>query len=197
MIRVLVVDDSAVVRRVLSDALSTAPGIEVVGTAVDPYAAREKIAALRPDVLTLDIEMPEMDGLATLRELRARRIRTPVIMFSTLTERHAAATFEALSLGASDYVTKPSNVGSAALAMERVRADLIPRVKAFARRRAAPPAASARVTERALPRAPMTRPGGGTRRIELVAIGTSTGGPNALEAVFRSAASGTVQTVEN
>src|SRR5690606_24895089 len=106
-IKVLVVDDSAVIRRIVCDVLERDPDLEVVGTASNGRIALDRIERLSPDVITLDIEMPEMDGLETLRELRARRIRTPVIMFSTLTERHASATFEALALGASDYVTKP------------------------------------------------------------------------------------------
>ena len=106
MIRVLVVDDSAVVRRVLSDALSAAAGIEVVGTAVDPYAAREKIASLRPDVLTLDIEMPRMDGLTFLSNLM-RLHPMPVVMVSSLTECGADVTLDALAMGAVDFLSKP------------------------------------------------------------------------------------------
>lgn len=182
-IKVLVVDDSAVIRRIVCDVLERDPDLQVVGTASNGRIALDRIERLSPDVITLDIEMPEMDGLETLRELRARRIRTPVIMFSTLTERHASATFEALALGASDYVTKPSNVGSAALAIERVRQDLIPRVKAFARRRTL--SSAARPQAKAATPLHATRASAG-RRVGIVAIGTSTGGPNALEAVFRA-----------
>ncbi|HYQ15848.1 MAG TPA: response regulator, partial [Polyangiaceae bacterium] len=99
MIRVLIVDDSAVVRRVLSDALSAAAGVVVVGTAVDPYAAREKIAALKPDVLTLDIEMPRMDGLTFLEKLMAAH-PLPVVVVSSLTPQSSAMAFRALELGA-------------------------------------------------------------------------------------------------
>src|SRR6266851_9548761 len=105
-IRVLVVDDSAVMRQLLTEILCTDPGIEVVGTAPDPYVARDKIKALHPDVLTLDVEMPRMDGLAFLERLmRARPM--PVVMVSSLTEAGCDVTLRALELGAIDFVTKP------------------------------------------------------------------------------------------
>lgn len=187
-IRVLVVDDSVVIRRIVSDLIDSDPDLEVVGTAQNGRVALSKIEQLQPDVITLDIEMPEMDGLETLRELRNRRVRIPVIMFSTLTERAAASTLDALSLGASDYVTKPSNAGSTQVAMERVREDLIPKIKTFARR--APGVMNAPALSRAVARPPAAVPArprlaAASSRIELVAIGTSTGGPNALEEVFR------------
>ena len=105
-IRVLVIDDSALVRQILSEILAAAPGIEVVGTAQDPYVAREKIKALNPDVLTLDIEMPRMDGLTFLRNLMRLR-PMPVVMVSSLTARGAEVTLQALELGAVDVVRKP------------------------------------------------------------------------------------------
>ena len=111
-IRVLVVDDSVVVRRLVSDMLSTDPQVEVVGTASNGRLALARLDQLNPDVVTMDVEMPEMDGLATLRELRKTRPRLPVIMFSTLTERGASATLDALALGANDYVTKPTGMSS-------------------------------------------------------------------------------------
>src|ERR1035441_8388017 len=105
-IRVLVVDDSAIVRKVLTETLSREPDFEVVGTAGDPYAAREKILALHPDVLTLDIEMPRMDGLTFLEKLM-RGHPMPVVMISSFTSRGASTTLRALSLGAIDCVSKP------------------------------------------------------------------------------------------
>jgi two-component system, chemotaxis family, protein-glutamate methylesterase/glutaminase len=105
-IKVLVVDDSAVVRKMLTEILDADPGIDVVGSASDPYVAREKIKKLNPDVLTLDVEMPRMDGITFLTNLmRLRPI--PVVMVSTLTEKGADVTFEALELGAVDFITKP------------------------------------------------------------------------------------------
>jgi len=184
-IRVLVVDDSVVVRRLVARVLEEDAGIEVVGTAANGRIALAKIARLQPDVVTLDIEMPEMDGLATLAELRPRWPRLSVIMFSTLTARGAEATLEALSLGASDYVTKPTGLHNATEAMASVQAELLPRIKALHGRRrlsllSAPatpvPAATAPVT--APPVRPPARPG--NARIDVVAIGVSTGGPNAL-----------------
>ena len=128
-IRILVVDDSVVIRKLLSDTLSGDRGLEVVGVASDGRIALAKIPLLKPDLITLDIEMPVMDGLQTLAALRKLYPRLPVIMFSTLTERGAAATLDALALGASDYATKPSNTGSTAVALERIRIELIPKIR--------------------------------------------------------------------
>jgi two-component system chemotaxis response regulator CheB len=105
-IRVLVIDDSALVRQLLSEILNSDPEIEVVGTAIDPYQAREKIKSLKPDVLTLDVEMPRMDGVTFLKNLM-RLHPLPVVMVSTLTEQGAQVTLDALELGAIDFVTKP------------------------------------------------------------------------------------------
>src|SRR5687768_4165746 len=112
MISVLVVDDSVVVRRLIVDALGEAPGIQVVGTAANGLLGRAKIDQLRPGVGTVDVEMPRLDGSEAVRELRKRHATLPVIMFSTRSAGGANATLEALSAGATDYVTKPSNVGS-------------------------------------------------------------------------------------
>jgi two-component system chemotaxis response regulator CheB len=106
-IRVLVVDDSAVMRQLLTEILNSDPGIEVVGSAPDPYVAREKIKLLNPDVLTLDVEMPRMDGLAFLRNLMRLR-PMPVVMCSSLTQKGAAVALDALALGAVDFVAKPT-----------------------------------------------------------------------------------------
>jgi two-component system chemotaxis response regulator CheB len=176
-IRILVVDDSVVIRKLLSDTLSTDPGLEVVGSASDGHIALAKLSQLAPDLVTLDVEMPVMNGLETLVQLRKLRPKLPVIMFSTLTEHGAAATLEALSLGASDYATKPSNTGSAAMAIAAIRAELIPKIKALC---------SGVPTKARVPPPPGPRPTVRVpnRRIEIVAIGTSTGGPNALAAVL-------------
>src|SRR6202012_6304281 len=105
-IKVLVIDDSALMRKLLSEILASDPGIDVVGTAPDAYVARDKIKSLNPDVLTLDVEMPRMDGLSFLSNLMRLR-PMPVVMCSTLTERGAQTTLRALELGAVDFVSKP------------------------------------------------------------------------------------------
>jgi two-component system chemotaxis response regulator CheB len=178
-IRILVVDDSVVIRKLLSDTLSGDRALEVAGVASDGRIALAKIPQLKPDLLTLDIEMPVMNGLETLAALRKLYPKLPVIMFSTLTERGAAATLDALSLGASDYATKPSDTGSPAVAIERIRSELIPKIKALC----------GRVIPLTLVPLPQVRPVAKVRvrsnaRIEIVAIGTSTGGPNALAEVL-------------
>ncbi|MEU8609339.1 response regulator, partial [Actinoplanes sp. NPDC048791] len=138
MIKVLVVDDSVVVRRLIVDSLTGAPGIEVVGTAANGLLAQAKIDQLKPDAVTMDIEMPQMNGIEAVRELRKRHKQLPVIMFSTLSAAGASATLEALSAGATDYVTKPSNVGSIAESIAAVREQLVPKIHALAGRRPPP-----------------------------------------------------------
>jgi two-component system chemotaxis response regulator CheB len=177
-IRVMVVDDSVVVRKIVTDVLSEDRDIEVVGTAVNGKVALSKLEQLKPDLITMDIEMPEMNGIEAVRAIRANRNRIPIIMFSTLTERGATATLDALSSGANDYVTKPANVGSVAQSMESVREQLVPRIKALAGRavapghvRAAAPVAPPR------PPAPRIAP---RRKPAVLVIGSSTGGPEAL-----------------
>jgi len=217
-IRVLIVDDSAVVRRVLARIVEDAPGLAVAGQAANGRLALEMIRDLEPDLVTLDVEMPELDGLATLKELRRHWPRLPVIMFSTLTSRGAATTIDALSAGASDYLTKPEGASSLQESMERLRRELVPRVTALARVRrplGAPPSAPvptvktqpstiretrppSMTTASALSTAPHAGrpplatyrpteikdwPASGrslTRPAELLVIGVSTGGPNAL-----------------
>jgi two-component system chemotaxis response regulator CheB len=183
-IRVLIVDDSVVVRRILSEVQGADPEIEVIGTAAHGQIALQKIAQLKPDLVTLDMEMPVMDGLQTLVAIRKIDRKLPVIMFSTLTERGAAATLDALAAGANDYVTKPANVGSVTVAIERIRQELIPKIKALCGRLR--PAAQARATSplpaTATSKMPAARSTGG--RVDIVAIGCSTGGPNALAEVF-------------
>jgi two-component system chemotaxis response regulator CheB len=177
-IRILVVDDSVVIRKLLSDTLSGDRGLEVVGTAGDGRIALAKIPLLKPDLITLDVEMPVMDGLETLAAVRKLYPKLPVIMFSTLTERGASATLDALSLGASDYATKPSNTGSPEVAIERIRAELIPKIKALCGQFSLRPTLL-KGSRPAVKVRPRTNP-----RIEIVAIGTSTGGPNALAEVL-------------
>jgi two-component system chemotaxis response regulator CheB len=177
-IRILVVDDSVVIRKLLSGILSGDAELDVVGVASDGRIALAKIPLLKPDLVTLDVEMPVMNGLETLVALRKLYPKLPVIMFSTLTERGAAETLEALSLGASDYATKPSNTSDPAVAIERIRAELIPKIKALCS--AAILGIAPWVEPRWAPKVRVqTNP-----RIDIVAIGTSTGGPVALAEVL-------------
>src|SRR5690349_6369958 len=211
MISVLVVDDSVVVRRLIVDALCGAENIEVVGTASNGLLAQAKIDQLKPHVITMYIEMPQMDGITAVRELRKRHKQIPVIMFSTLSASGASATLEALSAGATDYVTKPSNTGSVEQSIRAVREELVPTSYALSgkRRPGAPPAAPTRPAATrpgaAPPRVgvPPTGPGrppagptgaapgrtaprrtGPGGRIDILAIGSSTGGPDALTKVL-------------
>jgi two-component system chemotaxis response regulator CheB len=174
-VRVLIVDDSVVVRKLLSESLASSAEVEVAGTAASGTIALAKIPQLNPEVITLDIEMPGLNGIQTLIEIRKLYPKLPVIMFSTLTERGAAITLEALSLGASDYATKPTNSDSLANAMVEVRLELVAKITSLARRGSA----------RALRPIITPRPGAAAQqRIDILAIGTSTGGPNALAAVI-------------
>lgn len=183
-IRVLIADDAVVVRRLLTTVIDEDPELEVVGIAANGAIAVAKVEQLKPDIVTLDVEMPELDGLGALAAIRKTNRALPIIMFSTLTERGASATLEALSLGASDYVTKPANVGSVAAAMESVRRELIPKIKSLVRR--STPAAT-RAAADPTPPPPLKVPVSHvppTGRCDVVAIGSSTGGPIALASVL-------------
>ena len=177
-IRVLVVDDSIVIRRLLTEALSSDPEIELAGTAPNGRIALAKLPQLNPDLVTLDIEMPELDGLGTLPELRKNFPKLPVIMFSTLTARGAVATLDSLARGATDYVTKPANVGSVGAGIQSVKEQLIPKIKALC----APPT----VSKTAAPKIVCRPAASGPQRCEAIVIGSSTGGPQALQAVIGS-----------
>jgi two-component system chemotaxis response regulator CheB len=176
--RVLVVDDSALVRKVLTEIIASDPTLEVVGTARDARRAWEKIQRLSPDVLTLDIEMPGMDGLTFLARLMSLR-PTPVVMISALTERGSRETIRALELGAIDFVAKPRL--NLAEGIEAMAAEMIAKVKV---------AAQAHLPQPPLPPLPpVTRTpsvGYATAADTVVAIGASTGGPRALAEIVTS-----------
>ncbi len=179
-IRVLIVDDAVVVRRLLANILASDPMFEVVGTAANGRIALAKIPSTRPDAVILDVEMPEMDGLATLVEIRKDYPHLPVIMFSSLTARGAQATLDALALGANDYVTKPADAGGIDAATQRIRDELIPKIKAFCTK-VTPQVAPAVLERPPTPhRPPAPMPPRPARRVDIVAIGVSTGGPAAL-----------------
>ena len=185
--RVLIVDDAVVVRRTLSDAVSKDPFLEVVGTASNGRIALAKFAALHPDIILLDIEMPEMDGLETVRELRKIDGHVPIIMFSTLTERGASATLEALALGATDYLTKPSNTDMVATS-ETVSRELLPRIRALCHLPVALGAEAGAPGPLGVPPL-VVRPKHKPRLVapaQIVAIGVSTGGPDALARLLPS-----------
>ena len=183
-IRVLIVDDSAVVRKLVSEALSADPEIEVVGTAIDPYAARDKIQQLKPDVITLDLEMPRMDGLTFLKILMEQR-PLPVIIMSSLTQRGSDAALEALRLGAFDVLAKPGGPYS----FGDLGPQLIARIKATTGARIRPPLgrvlapAPARVLRR--PARPSGIPlASAAAPRDLILLGASTGGTEALREVL-------------
>jgi len=180
-IRVLIVDDSVVIRRLLHNILSIDPSLEVVGTASGGKIALARIPQLNPDVIILDVEMAEMDGLQTLAEIRKIYPGLPVIMFSSHTAKGAAATIDALLLGATDYVTKPSNAVSLDAAVESVRENLLPKIRQFYRLNAAASVEKDPVSFSSPKNKPLERKSG---RIDVVTIGVSTGGPNALTVVL-------------
>ncbi len=184
-IRVLIVDDSALVRRALTEALSADPEIEVVGTAVDPYVARDKILQLQPDVLTLDIEMPRMDGITFLKVLMKHH-PMPVIVMSSLTTHGSKHALEALQAGAVDVVAKPGNANS----IGEDGARLAEKIKAVARVRFRHPARSepapATGAAAAVPAQPRHGVPGGRRypARSLILIGASTGGTEAIKTIL-------------
>jgi two-component system chemotaxis response regulator CheB len=174
-VRVLVVDDSALMRKLIPQILARDGDIEVVGTAMDGAFGLKKIEDLNPDVVTLDLEMPRMDGMETLRQI-TRRSHVPVIVVSALSTEGATATFKALALGAFDFVAKPRDAASAH--MDEIAQDLIDKIKAAATSKVRTAPTPVFVEQ---PKA--NKPGFRARKepTKIVAIGISTGGPNALQ----------------
>jgi two-component system chemotaxis response regulator CheB len=176
-IRILIVDDDVISRKLLRTVLETEPDVEVVGLSSDGERCLTNIPLKRPDLVTLDIEMPGMDGIETLKRIRAQWPHLPVIMYSGHTEAGAAVTLEALSLGASDYVTKPQVRTVNAFPLERLREDLMPKIRALC-----PDKNELRFTSiKRIRKAKANKRGG---PIEVVAIAISTGGPNVLGAMI-------------
>jgi len=185
-IRVLVVDDTVVYRKIVSDTIAALPGTEVVGTAHNGKAALTKIRSLKPDLITLDIEMPEMDGIEVLENLQVSSTDIGIIMLSTLTRAGGDLTMRALELGAFDFVTKPES-GGMAENQRKLKTAIAPMIRAFARKREIRQILKGKAGTAPSPPAgivPIRRTAGPasrrTRKSEIVAIGISTGGPNAL-----------------
>jgi len=178
-IKVLIVEDSVVTRRIVSDIINSDGGIEVCGTAANGIIGLEKIKLLDPDVVILDIEMPEMNGLTMLRELRKKRRDIPVIMFSVHTSEGASSTFEALALGANDFVQKPVNVGNLENVKKNLIEELIPKIKTLHAINTQDEIDKHHVflSESDMKK---TRSDINNHRIDALIIGSSTGGPNAL-----------------
>ncbi|MHC4817988.1 MAG: chemotaxis-specific protein-glutamate methyltransferase CheB [Planctomycetota bacterium] len=175
-VRILVVDDSVVVRRLVAGVLGEDPALEVVGTAPNGRIALAKLDQLAPDLVTLDIEMPEMDGLTALARMRKEHEDVKVIMFSVLTERGALHTLDALSLGAVDYVTKPARTTGQAEALRSIRERLLPRIHAICCPEEVGPASAAADQRRgASPEAPA-----------VIAVAASTGGPDAVPRLLQA-----------
>ncbi|HYP87479.1 MAG TPA: chemotaxis response regulator protein-glutamate methylesterase [Polyangiaceae bacterium] len=184
MIKVLIVDDSVVTRRLLNDVLVADVRIQVVGSAANGAIALQKLPLLEPDVVLLDVEMPDMDGIETVTRLRPQHPRLPVIMCSSLTERGADVTLRALAAGATDYVAKPSSSGQG---LDAFKAELTRKVIALGEASRSRPgtiwpqrasiAAPAPVARLQAARQPQTE-------VTALAIGCSTGGPNALATLF-------------
>jgi two-component system chemotaxis response regulator CheB len=181
--RILIADDSAVMRSLLRSVITSDAGLEVVGTASDGESALSAIEILRPDLILLDVEMPVMDGLVTLRKLRARGHKMPVIMCSSLTQRGAKVTIEALACGASDYVAKPAGQSGREEACRALSLELIPKIQSLT----CPPQAAPTQIFPGAPRPPLIFPLAPLKAQPVsstpvaLAIGVSTGGPAALD----------------
>lgn len=176
--RVLLADDAATVRRLLSQTLNACGDMEVVGAAVNGQEALDLIPETRPDVIVLDVEMPVMDGIDALRQIRKKDRDIPVLMFSSLTVAGAEATLDALSLGANDYIAKPTSAASISQAVAYLKAELETKIRHWANLRSAKQerASSAPTTQ-----APFATIAEGSA--DVVAIASSTGGPNALTTI--------------
>jgi two-component system, chemotaxis family, protein-glutamate methylesterase/glutaminase len=197
--RILIVDDSAVMRSLLRSVVSADAGLEVAGTAADGASALSSLGMMRPDLILLDVEMPVMDGLATLRELRRRGHKMPVIMCSSLTQRGAKVTLDALASGASDYVAKPTGQANREAAIRALGQDLAPKIHALTNQSQSshpvlPPGQNSAQPQSGFPgmqraplfpaTAPPPRAQAISSRPTALVIGVSTGGPAALDVVL-------------
>lgn len=181
--KVLVVDDMAIVRKLLTDLISEDPQLEVVGVAADGKIALSKLGQLKPDIVILDVEMPEMNGLETVQNIRKIDARIPIVMFSAVTMSGAQVTLDALNSGANDYVTKPEKMTSIDESKEYLRRSLITKIRTLT---GLDQIVFAEVpkTIQPVPKAQAVLPPLSHKPIEIVGIGISTGGPNALMTLF-------------
>lgn len=179
-IRVFIVDDTAVVRRMITGIIENDPEMEVVGQASNGKEALDLIQTVNADIITMDIEMPVMDGISTVKEIRKFDRKTPILMLSSLTLTGAEQTFDALIAGATDYITKPSNSSDLAHSLEKLTLQLLPRIKSIyhkSHRLEIPQTLVAPKT--GISKSKLPKP-------EILCIGTSTGGPNALDQFFQN-----------
>lgn len=175
-IRVLVVDDSAFMRRAISEMISSDPQLSVVGTARDGIEAIERVQKLKPDIVTMDVEMPRMGGLEALKHIMEHS-PLPVLMVSSLTTEGASATLDALDLGAVDFI--PKNLSDFSVNIVKIKEILVEKIKLIGRKGLAP-----KRRQRLAPVIAMPKLGGSRRKIGIVTIGTSTGGPKALQEII-------------
>ncbi|MEZ2240304.1 chemotaxis response regulator protein-glutamate methylesterase [Microcoleus sp.] len=194
-IKILVVDKSVVVRRLLSNLLDADAALEVVGTAPNGKIALAQISQVNPDLIVMDLEMPEMEGIQTLVAIREKDKEIPIIIFSALTKMGASATLESLSIGATDYVSKPQNFNSNEVVLDYVREQLISKIKSLCQGSLMANLEKIQVAEKAQtitpkppkhqsPFIPLHPAINIKSQVEIVAVGASTGGPNALETIL-------------
>ena len=193
-IRMVVIDDSKAVRKIISAAVETDPDIQIVGEAANGQEGHELVRQLKPDVVSVDVEMPVMDGLDCVSHIRQFDRAVPIIMFSAFTKAGSRAVMEALARGATDYQLKPTGVDGYTDAIARLRTELVPKIRALGRTAAAAPAAPAPITPAAqapgaaapaAPAAPKRPARPRTRKsLEAVVLASSTGGPSALEVLL-------------
>ena len=184
MINVLIVDDSAFMRNTLSSMISSDPELRVIGTARDGIEAVEKVSSLKPDVVTLDIEMPGMDGIEALKHIMAKN-PVPVLMVSSLTTEGAKATLDALDIGAVDFI--PKNLADLSINIVKIKEILVEKIRSIGKKRPA-----VKIIKHSYKPLQMPKPSQHTsqRRISIVAIGSSTGGPRALQNIITQFPSG-------
>lgn len=183
---ILIVDDSAVVRRILSLALAKHDNFTIAGTAVNGLEAVEIIKVKKPDLVLLDVEMPIMDGITALKEIRKFNPHIPIIIFSSLTQKGAVTTIDALTNGASDYVGKPSNMADIEMAMQSIDQILIPKINSLLQRNirsTTPPQFTKPLATQAPNSQTQSDP---LKKIHAICIGVSTGGPAALNTLFKA-----------